>query len=89
MKQKEATVFGDYIREMRKEKGWSQPELAKQSGLSQSLISLIEKGYSPTSLTVKSIKGLAKAIDRDVRDLVDAAANEELLEQDDVLAFRK
>lgn len=43
----EATTVGltaDEVKAKRKERGWSQRKLAKLSGISQSLISLIEKG---------------------------------------------
>lgn len=49
------------IRELRKERGWSQEELANKAGLTQSHISRLESGtHSPSSMTVEKI---AKAFD--------------------------
>lgn len=36
--------LGELIRAVRKEKGWSQDELAERSGLNASTISLLERG---------------------------------------------
>ena len=38
------TTLGDRLRKAREERGWSQPQLAKKSGISQATISDIERG---------------------------------------------
>lgn len=46
-------AFGDALREIRKEKGISQEQLALDSGLDRTYVSLIERGVqSPTLRTV-------------------------------------
>lgn len=58
--------IGDGIKKLRKEKGISQIELSKLTGLSQTALSLIEKGQnSPTSITVDKI-AKALSVDEDL-----------------------
>ena len=38
--------FGDYIRNARRERGWTQPDAAKQIGIEQSYLSKLESGKS-------------------------------------------
>lgn len=38
--------FGDYIRNVRRERGWTQPDAAKQIGIEQSYLSKLESGKS-------------------------------------------
>lgn len=49
-------AFGQTLRELRKEKGLSQEELAHESGLDRTFISLLERGKRQPSLgTIISI----------------------------------
>ena len=43
-------VFGNRIRELRKEKGWSQEELALRSGLDRSYVGGVERGVRNIAL---------------------------------------
>lgn len=43
-------AFGETLRELRKEKGLSQEELAHESGLDRTFISLLERGKRQPSL---------------------------------------
>lgn len=61
--------FGIRLRELRKEKGLSQEELALKSGLNRSYISGIEKGKRNVSLEV--MEKLAGAMDIEIRELID------------------
>jgi transcriptional regulator with XRE-family HTH domain len=49
------------IQELREVKGWSQAELARQSGVPQSMISRLEAG-TPQSVHLASLEKLAKAL---------------------------
>lgn len=52
--------FGDKLRELRKQKGLSQEDLAFKSGLHRTYISDIERGSRNVSL--KNIEKIAKAL---------------------------
>jgi len=56
----EIKIIGDEIRKARKNKGWTQIELAKMAKLSQQTISFVEKGY--TNISVKTLKRIADAV---------------------------
>ena len=49
------------IRELREIKAWSQAELARQSGVSQSTVSRLEAGTTP-SIEFANLEKLAKAL---------------------------
>jgi transcriptional regulator with XRE-family HTH domain len=52
-------AFGQILKELRKEKGLSQEELAHKSGLDRTFISLLERGKRQPSLgTITSIAGV-------------------------------
>ena len=52
-------AFGDALREIRKEKGISQEQLALDSGLDRTYVSLIERGVqSPALRTVAKVAGV-------------------------------
>lgn len=61
--------FGIKIKELRKEKGFSQDELAERSGLNRPYISGIEQGKRNVSLEV--IEKLAKALELKMAKLID------------------
>ena len=52
--------FGARVRKLRHENGWSQEELADQSGLHRTYISAVERGVRNPTLTV--IERLADAL---------------------------
>ena len=52
------------IKEVRNVKGWSQAELARRSGVSQSTISRLEAGTTP-SIVLKNLEDLARALEVD------------------------
>ena len=53
-------AFGDALREIRKEKGISQEQLALNSGLDRTYMSLIERGVQ--SPTLRSVVKIAKVL---------------------------
>ena len=61
--------FGDKIRELRKQKGFSQEKLAFKSGLHRTYISDIERGSRNVSL--KNIEKIAKALSVSPKSLLD------------------
>lgn len=54
------------IHAIRKQRGWTQAELAKRSGIAQERISLLESADFD-SITLKTLHKLSKAFDVDVR----------------------
>lgn len=54
-------IDGARVRDLRKARGWTQIDLAKASGVSQSALSRIERGDSEGSYT-KTSRALAKAL---------------------------
>lgn len=61
--------FGDKLRELRKQKGLSQEDLAFKSGLHRTYISDIERGSRNVSL--KNIEKIAKALGISPKSLLD------------------
>lgn len=61
--------FGDKIRDLRKQKGLSQEELAFKAGLHRTYISDIERGSRNVSL--KNIEKIAKALGVSLKTLFD------------------
>lgn len=61
--------FGDKLRELRKQKGLSQEDLAFKSGLHRTYISDIERGSRNVSL--KNIEKIAKALRITPKSLLD------------------
>jgi len=59
--------YGNQIKKLRKEKGWTQDELGKRAGVNQRTISQIElnKGTSLATLTL-----LAEALGTNLADLL-------------------
>lgn len=62
------TKFGQKIREIRTQKGFSQEVLASKSGLHRTYISDIERGDRNVSL--KNVEKLAKALGVSAHDLL-------------------
>lgn len=61
--------FGDKLRELRKQKDFSQEDLAFKSGLHRTYISDIERGSRNVSL--KNIEKIAKALGEAPKTLLD------------------
>ena len=68
--------FGDYLRRIREEKGWTQPEAAQKAGIEQSYLSKLETGKSYPSEEV--FARLAEAYGFDGADVVKQVASSEL-----------
>ncbi|HYC89087.1 MAG TPA: helix-turn-helix transcriptional regulator [Thermoanaerobaculia bacterium] len=64
----EGPLFGARLREMRAERGLTQPEIAARIGTSASNISDLERGIKVPTLT--TVARLADALDCNVTDLV-------------------
>jgi transcriptional regulator with XRE-family HTH domain len=60
--------FGNKIREIRKEKGISQEELAFRAGLHRTYIGMIERGEK--NITLKNIEKLAVALSVSLKELL-------------------
>jgi len=60
--------FGNRVRELRKEKGISQEDLAYKAGLHRTYIGMIERGEK--NITIKNIEKLAKALEVGMKELV-------------------
>lgn len=59
--------FGKRVRELRKNKGWSQEEFADECGLHRTYIGAIERGERNVSLN--NIHAIAKALAISVKEL--------------------
>ncbi|GAB7258300.1 helix-turn-helix domain-containing protein [Polaribacter sp. OB-PA-B3] len=59
--------FGNKIRELRKEKGWSQEELAYQSGFHRTYIGMIERGER--NIALLNIEKFAKVFEIKIEEL--------------------
>lgn len=60
--------FGRRVRELRKERGWRQLDLAEQAGISENYVSDVELGRKEVCL--RTIEALSKALDMDILDLM-------------------
>jgi len=61
--------FGDKLRELRKQQGFSQEDLALKSGLHRTYISDIERGSR--NLSLKNIEKIAKALGLATKSLLE------------------
>ena len=61
--------FGNRIKELRKQKGFSQEKLANLADIDRTYLPTIEKGERNVSIEV--VERLAKALDVKVKDLFD------------------
>jgi len=59
--------FGRKVQQLRKQKGWSQENLAEKTGLHRTYIGAIERGER--NLSLKNIEKIAKAFEIPVADL--------------------
>ena len=67
------SAFGLLVKQLRLAKGWSQGTLARESGLSNGYISLVETGQRGTSPTPRTLVAMAKALECDPVPLFEAA----------------
>lgn len=63
--------FGETVRELRLRKGWSQEELAAQSGLHRTYIGSVERGER--NITLESADRIAKALESTLHSCVKEA----------------
>lgn len=71
MKAKELSQrIAQRVRQLRLERGWSQPELARRSSLSNAMVSMVERGERTPSLD--ALASLAGALDADPAVLLTA-----------------
>jgi transcriptional regulator with XRE-family HTH domain len=78
--------FGDYLRQKREEKNWTQPEASAAAGIEQSYLSKLETGKSWPSEDV--FARLASAYGIDVDDMVRHVASSELSRLREIAAVR-
>lgn len=62
-------IFGDRLRRLRLQKGWTQQILADHASLSRDSIVDLEHGYADP--TLNTLKKLAQALEISVSDLLD------------------
>ena len=67
-KQKILIIFGDRVREFRKEKGLSQEELAYKAGLHRTYIGMIERAEK--NITLINIEKIANALEVEIANLI-------------------
>ena len=67
-KRKILIAFGNKVRELRKEKGISQEELADRAGLHRTYIGMIERAEK--NITLTNIEKIAKALDVSISELM-------------------
>ncbi len=60
-------LFGERVRELRKEKEISQEELADRAGVHRTYIGMIERGEK--NITIVNIQKIAKALGVGIREL--------------------
>jgi transcriptional regulator with XRE-family HTH domain len=60
--------FGQRVRELRKERGWRQIDLAEQAGISENYVSDLELGRKEVCL--RTIEALSEALDTDILELM-------------------
>ena len=63
--------FGKRLRELREKHGWTQEELAQNSGVDYKYIQRLE-GKTPSSPTLNTVEKLAKAFQIKLSKLTDA-----------------
>ncbi len=67
-KQKILINFGEKVREIRKEKGLSQEELAHKADLHRTYIGMIERAEK--NITLLNIEKIAKALEVNIKELI-------------------
>ena len=62
--------FGDRVRELRKDCGWSQEELAQASGLDRSYMGSVERGER--NIALRNLEAIALAFEISLSELMTA-----------------
>ena len=65
-----ALVFGARLREVRRDRGWSQDRLAQRSGLGRTTVNRLESGRSGGMPRLCTLWRLARALEMTVSDLL-------------------
>ena len=78
--------FGDYLRDQRNEKGWTQPEAAEQRGIEQSYLSKLENGKAYPSEEV--FEKLRSAYGLDLDAICEQVSDPELQKMREVSSIR-
>jgi len=73
------SLFGEVLREIRKEKGLSQDDLSKTSGIDRTFISQIERGDSNPS--IEYLLKISRSLDVKASDLILRLENKILASQ--------
>ncbi len=60
--------FGDRVRELRKDCGWSQEELAQASGLDRSYMGSVERGER--NIALRNLEAIALAFEISLSELM-------------------
>ncbi len=60
--------FGKRVRELRKQRGWRQIDLAEQAGISENYVSDLELGRK--EICLRTIEALAKAFEMGIPELL-------------------
>lgn len=68
-KQKILIKFGERVREIRKEKGLSQEELAHKADLHRTYIGMIERAEK--NITLLNIEKIANALEVSIKELIE------------------
>jgi len=59
--------FGKRVRELRKQKGWSQEDLADKAGLHRTYVGTVERGEQ--NISIDNIEKIAKTLGRSLEYL--------------------
>jgi transcriptional regulator with XRE-family HTH domain len=62
------SLFGKHLKQLRKNRNWTQQELANRSGLHKNYIGMVERGERNPSLI--NLSKIAKALDIELVELV-------------------
>jgi transcriptional regulator with XRE-family HTH domain len=61
-------ALGERIRELRKDRGWRQVDLAEDTGIHENYVSDLEQGHKEACL--RTLQAIAKAFDLTVAELL-------------------
>ncbi len=61
-------ALGERIRQLRKERGWRQIDLAEETGIHENYVSELEQGRKEACL--RTLKTIARAFDMKIADLL-------------------
>lgn len=75
-------TLGERIKKYRKEKQWTQKDLAEKAGIGRQKINYIENNSTRRNLTVVELKKIAKALDVSIYRFFDEEGDDEMLERD-------